>query len=148
MDWSRLLPAPEREYAGPSGPFCFLVLVAIASTARSLIHMFASDGGAASIAGLAINVAGGRNLVAIFGQWGSSQVLLVLLYWVVILRYRTLTPLMIGVVVLEQLLRMGIGHLKPLQVAVPPPGAIGSQLLLPIAVVMLLWCLWPATRGR
>ncbi len=143
MVWLRLFPKVDVPYRGSKWPFYFLILIAVVSTARSLIHMFAPDGGAASIAGLDVAVAGGTNIIAIFGQWGASQLILALLYWVVILRYRFLTPLMLGVVVLEQVLRIDVGQLKPLQVAAPPPGAIGSQLLLPLALVALIWSLWP-----
>lgn len=146
MAWSRLLPKVEVEYRGPQGPFYALILIAVVSTGRSLIHMFTADGGAASIAGLDVTVAGGTNLIALFGQWGVSQLILALLYWVAILRYRFLTPLMLGIVALEQLLRLGVGQLKPLQVAAPPPGAIGSQLLLPIAIVVFVWSLWPVKQ--
>jgi hypothetical protein len=38
-----------------------------------------------------------------------------------------------NVAVLEQLLRLGVGQLKPLGVAAPPPGAVGSQLVLSLA---------------
>jgi hypothetical protein len=79
-------------------------------------------------------------------RWGASQLILALIYWVVILRYRFLTPFMISVVIVEQLFRLGIGQLKTLQAAVPPPGAIASQLFLPIALVVLLWSLWPMAR--
>jgi MYXO-CTERM domain-containing protein len=48
---------------------------------------------------------------------------------------------MLGAVVVKQLLRLGVSLLKPLQVSAPPPGAIGSQLLLPLAVVAFLWSL-------
>jgi len=146
MDWSRLFPSVEREYSGPKEPFYFLILVALVSTVRSLIHMLAPDGGAASIAGLAVNITGGANLVALFGQWGASQLILALLYWLVILRYRFLTPAMLGIIVLEQLLRLGVGQLKPLQVDAPPPGALGSQLVLPLAAAAWLWSLWPTAR--
>ena len=77
-----------------------------------------------------------------FGQWGASQLILALFYWMIILRYRSLTSLMLTVVALEQLLRLGMGQVKPLVVSAPPPGAIGSQLLLPLAVVALVWSLW------
>jgi hypothetical protein len=146
MEWSHLYPQVGEDYHGPKGPFYFLVLLAVVGTARSLIHMFAADGGAASIAGLAVDVAGGANLIALFGQWGASQLILAGLQWLVILRYRFLTPLMLAVVVLEQLLRLVLGRLKPLQVATPPPGAIGSQLLLPLAALALLWSLRPPAR--
>ena len=148
MEFSRLLPPVEKEYAGPKVPFYFLVLVAAVSTARSMIHILASDGGANSIAGLAVDGAGGANLVAMFAQWGASQLILAVLQWIVILRYRFLTPLMLAVVVLEQVLRMGAGAIKPLEVVAAPPGAIGSQLLLPLALIALAWSLWPARKVR
>lgn len=140
MNWSRLFP-PANEYTGPNAPFYFLVLIAITSTASSLIHMFFPDGGAGVISGINTGVEGGGNIIAMFGQWGASQLILALIYWLVILRYRSLTPLMLAVVVLEQLLQIGMGHIKPLVIAAPPPGAIGSGLVLPIAAVALIWSL-------
>jgi hypothetical protein len=141
MNWSRLLPAGQ-DYEGPKPPFYFLILVVVASTVRSLIHIFFPDGGAGVIAGIDTSVAGGANIIAMFGQWGASQLILAVIDWLVILRYRSLTPLMLAVVVLEQLLRLGVGQIKPLEIAAPPPGAIGSQLLLPVAVLALIWSLW------
>jgi hypothetical protein len=49
--------------------------------------MFTPDGGAHSIAAIDIHVAGGANLIAIFAQWGASQLMLAFLYWIVIRRY-------------------------------------------------------------
>jgi hypothetical protein len=66
MKWSRLFP-PAEEYTGPKVPFYFLILIAILSTGRSLIHMFAPDGGAGVIAGINVSVDGGTNIIAIFG---------------------------------------------------------------------------------
>lgn len=142
MNWSRLFP-PAEKYIGPRIPFYFLVLIAVVSTVRSLIHILAVDGGAGIIAGIDVSVVGGTNIIAMFGQWGASQLLLAFVYWLVILRYRSLTPLMLALIVLEQLLRLGVGQVKPLVVATPPPGAIGSQLLLPLALIALVWSLWP-----
>jgi hypothetical protein len=39
----------------------------------------------------------GRNIIAIFGQWGAIQLLLAGLLWVLVLRYRELTPLILCV---------------------------------------------------
>ena len=145
MNWTRLFPAIAEEYEGPAIPFYYLVLIAIAGTARSLVHILAPDGGAGSIAGLAVDVAGGANVVAMFGQWGASQLILALLTWLVILRYRFLVPAMLAAVALEQALRIGAGQLKPVEVAAPPPGEIGSYILLPLSLLALLWSL---RRGR
>ena len=144
MNGSRLLPPISEEYEGPPIPYYYLVLVAVVSTARSLVHILAPDGGASSIAGLAVDVAGGSNIVAMFGQWGASQLILALFYWLAIFRYRFLVPTMLAVVALEQALRIGVGQLKPVDVAAPPPGEIGSYILLPLSLLALLWSL----RGR
>ena len=141
LDWSRLFPAVDEDYVGPRVPYYFLILAATISTVRSLIHMLAADAGAGSIAGLDVNVQGGVNIIAIFAQWGAIQLILALLYWLTILRYRVLVPAMLAIVVLEQVLRLGLGRFKPLEVAGAPPGAAGSLLLLPLAVVAFLWSL-------
>jgi hypothetical protein len=148
MDWSRLLPLPKDEYRGSKGSFYFLILIAAISTVRSLIHIIAADGGAQSIAGINVNVTGGVNIIAIFAQWGSIQLLLAFVYWLVILRYRSLIPAALSMVIIEQLLRIGVGLLKPFEVTSPPPGAYGSYILLPLAVVFLLLSLRQKSDSR
>ncbi len=148
MDWSRLLPPINQSYAGPKIPFYFFVLITLLSTVRSLIHIVAADGGASSIAGIDVTVEGGVNLIAMFAQWGVSQLLLTGIYWLVIWRYRFLVPAMLAVVALEQLLRLVVGSWKPLEVVTPPPGAIGSELLLPLAVIACLWSLRRESQER
>jgi hypothetical protein len=142
LDFTRLLPrlgnAADRP---PPAAYWFLVAIAAISTVRSLIHMLAPDGGAHSIAGIALEAPDGANVVAIFAQWGASQLVLALVYWVAILRYPMLTPLMLAIIVIEQLLRLLAGELKPLAVAAPPPGAYYTYALLPVAAVMLVWSL-------
>jgi len=96
------------------------------------------DGGANSIAGLAINNVGGKNLIAIFAQWGASQLILALFYWLAIFRYRFLVPVMLAVVFIEQVLRIAVGHIKPIEVSSMPPGAIGSYIILPLSLIALI----------
>ena len=108
MNWSSFLPPVAEKYQGPKASFYFLIFVAIVSTVRSLIHILAPDGGASSIAGIAVDVAGGASIVAIFGQWGASQLILALFYWLAILRYRFLVPFMLAIVFIEQALRIGV----------------------------------------
>lgn len=141
MDWSRFLPAVSEDYIGPRLPYYVLVLVAVVSTARSLVHILASDGGASSIAGIALDGEDGANIVAMFGQWGASQLLLAVFYWLAILRYRFLVPFMLFIIFIEQALRIAVGQLKPVDVAAPPPGEIGSYVLLPLALLALIFSL-------
>jgi len=133
----RLLPHTESRYSGSSWSLGFLTLVTIVSTARSLVHLFAPDGGAHTIAGIPLDVAGGPNIVAIFGQWGASQLVLACVQWVVVLRYRFFVPAMLAILVLEQLLRILAGRLKPLVLDSPPPGAYGTYVILGLAMMFL-----------
>ena len=109
--------------------------------------MFALDGGAHSIVGLAINLEGGANLVALFAQWGASQLILAVFYWLAIIRYRVLVPLMLLIVALEQALRIGVGHLKPIEAATSPPGAYASCAILPLALLAFVLSLKRSNRA-
>jgi len=147
MHMDQLLPRIEKDYKGPKAPYYFLVLIAVISTGRSLIHIFSPDGGANSIAGIAVDVEGGANLIAMFAQWGASQLILALFYWLSILRYRFLTPFMLAIILLEQLLRLGVGQIKPLVVTSPPPGAVGSFILIPLTLAALVFSLKSKSRS-
>lgn len=114
--------------------------IVILSTVRSLIHIFAADGGAGSIAGIDLTVSGADGIVFAFALWGSAQLILAGIQWLVLLRYRALLPLMYLFLIVEILLRILIGRLKPIQLEATPPGAIGNFILLPIAVIMLIMC--------
>jgi hypothetical protein len=133
----RLLPRADDPYSGSRWSLGFLILVTVMSTARSLIHLLAPDGGAHTIAGITLDVAGGPNIVALFSQWGASQLVLACLQWVVVLRYRFLVPAMLAIIVLEQLLRILAGRLKPLILDSPPPGAYGTYVVLGLALIFL-----------
>ncbi len=139
-----LIPEDPRIYAGPAAPRWFVMLYLMLITARSLAHLFLPDGGAHSIATIDISVAGGRNIVALFGQWGAIQLLLAGLLWVLLLRYRGLTPLVIMVLLLEPFLRALAGHLKPLTTLGVAPGAAGNWLAAPILAGALWMALCPA----
>jgi hypothetical protein len=128
--------------------FGFLVLCAVQGTVRAGIHMLAPDGGAHSIAGLDVDVEGGRNLIALFGQWGAVQMLLAVIYWAVILRHRQLVTLMLWVIALDQLLRWFEGQIKPLVVSAPPPGAWATWIMGPLSVLALALAIWGARGTR
>ena len=143
---TRIFPVSRLPYTGARSSWYFLCVLTLLSTARSLVHLLLPDGGAQRIAGIDLAVAGGPNIVAIFGQWGASQLVLALLGWLVVLRYRFLVPAMLLVVVVEQLLRMLSGQLKPLQIASAPPGAYGTYITLALASIFLVLALRPAPR--
>ena len=136
---SRLLPdAARNTIPGMKFPAYVFAVIAIVSTARSLIHILAPDGGAGSIAGMDLNVAGANGIIFAFGLWGSSQLIYALIQLTVAFRYRSLIPFMYVLLILEILLRMLVGRIKPVVFAHTPPGAIGNWVILPLAVLMLV----------
>jgi hypothetical protein len=113
-------------------------------TIRSLVHLVSPDGGAHSIATIDTSVAGGQNIVAIFGQWGASQLLLVGTLWVLLLRYRGLAPLILCVLLAEPFLRALSGHLKPLLTLGTAPGAALNWFAVPVVAATLYLALCEA----
>lgn len=147
-----LLPAQaDNAIRGAKPPVYVFMLIALASTVRSLIHLLAPDGGAGSIAGMDLSVAGADAIVFSFALWGSAQLIYAMVQLVVVFRYRSLVPLMYVLLMLETLLRMFVGHSRPVVFRHTPPGAIGNYVILPLAALMLAWSLWTASsreKGR
>jgi hypothetical protein len=133
-----LLPAKiDNTIRGSRIPFYVFALYAIVSLVRSCIHLLAPDGGAGSIAGMDLSLAGADGIIFAFALWGSSQLILAVMQLLVVFRYRSFVPFMYLMLMLEVLLRELVGKTKPVTFADTPPGAIGNQLILPLAALML-----------
>ena len=142
--FNALLPDQiDNTFPGHKLALYFFAAYALLSTARSLVHLLAPDGGAGSIAGMDLSVAGADGIIFAFALWGSAQLLLALIQLLVVFRYRSLVPFMYLLLILEILLRELVGHMRPVTFAHTPPGAIGNQVLLPLAALMLVLSLWP-----
>jgi hypothetical protein len=142
-DPRRLLPAEPAIEGGPLLARVFALLYLAIVLVRSLIHLIAADGGANSIATVDLSVAGGDNIVAMFGQWGAVQLLLGLLLTVLVLRYPGLVPLVLATLALELVLREVAGALKPLATVGTAPGAAGNASALVVVTAALLFSLCP-----
>jgi hypothetical protein len=90
--------------------------------ARSSIHLFASDGGAQSIAGIDTSVEGGDNIIAMFHQWGAIQLILALLLFVLFFRYPGLTSLILLTLALDPVMRFVAGQMMSVSATGTPPG--------------------------
>ena len=108
---------------------------------RSLEHIFNEDGGAESIAGIPLSTYSTEavaNIVAIFAQWGFSQLVLSSFLLLIIIKMRELIPLMLIIVALENILRGGVGLHKSLILEDAPPGAVSPILgLVTLAVFFI-----------
>jgi hypothetical protein len=142
-----LLPdKADNSFRGKKLALIVFTWIAVLSTLRSLIHMFAPDGGAGSIAGLDLAVEGASGVIFAFALWGSSQLVYAGIQLIVAFHYRSLIPLMYVLLIIETILRMLVGGIKPVDFAHTPPGAFGNYVVLPVALVMLILCFLKPTK--
>ena len=73
--------------------------------------------------------------------------LLAMVTVVILIRYRFLVPFALLLQVLDWGGRALVGDLKPLMVDAPPPGAVGSVLLAPLAILGL-WLSLPTRQAK
>jgi hypothetical protein len=142
-----LFPAQaDNTIRGSRIPFYVFVLLAIIGTVRSFIHLLAPDAGLSSIAGLNLDFSGSSDVVFFGSQWGAEQLIYAIIQWIVIIRYRSLIPLMWLVQSLETFLRMFVAHIKPITFMHTPPGAIQDKIYIPLSLGMALYALLSASK--
>jgi hypothetical protein len=122
----RLFPTNKTNtYRGnPIAQWVF-VLLTVATIARSLVHMFSSDGGAQSIATIPLDsftANGADAVILIFALWGLSQLIIGIVYGIVLWRYQALIPLMYLFMIFEYRMRIVLGEIKPIETTGTAPG--------------------------
>ena len=141
-----LPPVADNTARGTQVPVYLFRVLAIVSTVRSCIRLLAPDGGAGSIAGMDLSVAGATGIFFSCAPWGSAQLTYACVQLTVGFRYRSLVPFMYVLLFMEALLRMLVGHMKPVTFAHTPPGAYANYVTLPVAMLMVGVAYWSATR--
>jgi len=145
-DLAALLPANPSAATGPALAWWITFLYLCLITVRSLIHTLLPDGGVHSIGTVDLTLAGGANILAFVGQWGSMQLLLASLLWLLLLRYRGLVPLVLLVFILELVLRAAVGHLKPVITEGVAPGVALNWVMEPFLIAAFFLSLCPSQR--
>lgn len=126
------------------------VLLTVVTIGRSLVHVFAPDGGAHSIATIPLDTftpGGATAVIFVFSLWGLSQLLIGLMYAVVLWRYQAFIPFLYLLMMVEYGMRIVLGNLKPIETTETAPGAVGNFILLPLAAIMLILSLWERGKG-
>ena len=135
-----LPPSINNAYHGSAVAKLAFGAITVLTVGRSLAHILLPDGGAQSIATIPLDTYppdASDAIIAMFAQWGLSQLLLGLVYVVVLWKYKSLLPLMWLLVLLEWSGRLMLGMLKPIETRETPPGAIGNRVFTLLALVML-----------
>ena len=140
----RLLPPSTNEaYAGALSSAWFLLLAALLTLGPALIHSFLPDGGAVSIAGLKLGAERGV-VLGVFRWEGATQLALGFAMLAAALRYRTLVPLFLLLLLLEtSLSALQAWVLTPSPDGHHPPEHYGAVITAVLAVVFLALSLRP-----
>ena len=122
IDIKKVLPRDPFSYHGHKSIRIITAVYLLIVVIRSCVHLFASDGGANSIAGIDVSVEGGDNIIAVFHQWGAIQLILVGLLVVLFFRYPGFTPLVVLTLAIDPIMRAIAGQMMPVTSQSTPPG--------------------------
>ena len=122
LDIKKVLPRDPFSYHGHKSIRIITAVYLLIVVIRSCVHLFVSDGGANSIAGIDVSVEGGDNIVAIFHQWGAIQLMLAGLLCVLFFRYPGFTPLVVLTLAIDPIMRAIAGDMMPVTSQSTPPG--------------------------
>ena len=134
---SFLPPSTNAAYRGSRLSAWFLTLAALFTLGPGLIHSVLPDGGAHSIAGLDLGDRAGV-VIGVFRWEGATQIAFGLALLIVSLRYRSLTPLFLALVLLQAALVAVQGWvLSPPANGHHPPAHYGSLAAIVLSAVFL-----------
>jgi hypothetical protein len=138
-----LPPSTNADYAGRLLAARGLTLLAVLTILPGLIHTLLPDGGAGVIAGLDLSTH--RDvIVGVFAWAGATQMVWGALLLAISLRYRTLVPLGLSLLLFERaVIALNIWILKPGASDHRPPEAYASVIVLPILALLIAASLSP-----
>ena len=139
----------NNDYKGRKIALYIFYLITIMTVVRSLIHMFASDGGAQSIATIPLDTftnEGASTVILVFSLWGLSQLIMGIFYVIVCWRYKSLIPLMYILIFLEYLMRLILSSLKPIETTGTAPGAVINYVFIPLMIVLVILSLQKTSK--
>lgn len=144
-----LPPSTNAAYRGSQLAAWFLMLAAVLEFVPGCIHYFLPDGGAGVIAGLDLTH-NGQTIIAVFAWFGAVQIPMAILLFVIGLRYRTLVPLGLLILILSRSLMAVDGwFFKGAASGHHPPEHYASPIAVALALVFLLLAVreQPARQG-
>lgn len=142
-----LPPSTNPHYTGAAAAAWFLTIYGAVGMVAGMIHSFAPDGGAGSIAGIDLSQNGART-IALFAWAGATQLVHAFTNLIIGLRYRTLVPLMLAINLAERFLLAWSAWVVHAPVSGHhPPGHYGTLIMIPVVSLFLWLALRPRAAG-
>ena len=143
LDINKVFPTDPSVFEGFQFVRIIAALLLFVVVVRSCIHLFAADGGAQRIAGIDTSVEGGKNIIAMFHQWGAIQLILAVLLYVLFFRYPGFTPLIVLTLAFDPVMRFVASRIMNVTSTRKPPGAVLNAP----AFVLLMLLFFASLRG-
>ncbi len=145
---SFLPPSTNAHYEGARLAAHFLTLVGILTIVPGLIHSFLPDGGAGVIAGIDLS-GNGATVIGVFAWAGATQIVWGTALLVASLRYRSLVPPLLALVLLERsLIALNVWLLKAPANGHHPPEAYATLVSVPLLLGAIALSLSSHRRGE
>ena len=139
-------PSTNAEYRGSGLAVGFLTLSAVLTIIPGLIHYVLPDGGAGVIAHIDLTTRA-DTIIAIFAWYGAMQIPFGILVLIIALRYRTLVPLtLLMLLIMQALSAYSAWFWKGAHGDHHPPEHYGSAAFVALGVVFLLLSLSGAKK--
>ena len=142
LDINKVFPIDPSIYQGFLFVRIVTALLLFVVVVRSCIHLFASDGGAQRIAGIDTSVEGGKNIIAMFHQWGAIQLILAVLLYVLFFRYPGFTPLIVLTLASDPVMRFVASRVLSVNSTRKPPGAKLNAPAFVVAMLLFAASIW------
>ena len=136
FEFAKIFPKDLSSFDGPQFVRIAAALILCVMVVSSCIHLFTADGGAQRIATIDTSVEGGNNIIAIFHQWGATQLVSAVLLAVLFFQYPGFTPLILLTMALETSMRFVASRVKAVTTIGTAPGAAFNGVT--FVVVMFL----------
>ena len=129
---SFLPPSTNAHYTGAPIAAGFLAFVGLSTIGPGLIHAFLPDGGAGVIAGMDLS-GNGAAVIGVFAWAGATQIVWGVTLLAASLRYRSLVPPLLALVLCERtLIALNLWWLKAPASGHHPPEAYATLVALPL----------------
>lgn len=142
----------NNEFKGHKLAIWVLYLYIFKSFFAGLVHMFASDGGAQSIGSVTLDSftqGGADSVVTMFGLWGMEQFVIGFIALALLMRYKSLIPLIWAIYAVEYTGR-ALSHIftPGLVTDHTPPGVMVDNVLVPLAIVMFIFSIYTTKKNE
>jgi hypothetical protein len=128
-----------------------LLVVLIVKTAQGLAVLFGGAFVVSSADGIPLNTYSPQAAQAIVSLWalmGFTRLLICMLCFIVLARYRSILPFMFGLLIIQDLGRLLVFHFLPIVRVGSPVGPTVNFILMVIAIVGLMLSLWPKANRQ